>query len=125
MPYSWTTSVFGADEGGGETNTAPWTYDVNIPPSSVYALASLNYYSGGGSASAAVIGFQSYVTQDPDTGVPSENVTSGLGGNIYDGGWLAPAILDENVITITLAWNCFADGGVAAMGFFTVFIGLD
>jgi len=56
-------------------------------------------------------------------------VTSAWGGHIYTGvevgGWLAPSFLDENVIEITLAWNCYADTAVAAMGSFTVFIGLD
>jgi hypothetical protein len=125
MPYYWYTSPFWATGGGGETNTAPWTQDVNIPPSSVYALASLNHYQGGGSSSGAAVGFLSYVTQDPDTGIASENVISGLGGNIYGGGYLAPAFLDENVIIVTLGWNCFADSGVEAMGSFTLFIGLD
>jgi hypothetical protein len=125
MPYNWIWGPFWAGGGGGETNTAPWTYDANIPPSSVYGLSSLNYYSGGGSASAAAIGFLSYVTQDPDTGVPSENVISQMGGNIYGDGSLAPCFLDENVIVVTIACNCFADGGVAAMGSCTLFIGLE
>jgi hypothetical protein len=125
MPYYWVTPFFYAYGGGGETNTAPWTVDLNIPPSSVYALSSLNYYGARGS-SAAIAGFVSYVTQDPDTGVPLEHVTSRNGGNIYNGlGWLAPAFLDENVILITLAWNCYADDWVEAMGSFSVFIGLE
>jgi hypothetical protein len=125
MPYNLNTGVFWAQGGGGETNTAPWTYDLNIPPSSVYGLSNLNYYAQDSGLSGAIVGFLSYVTQDPDTGVPSENVTSGLGGNIWNGGWLAPSFLDENVITITLAWNCFADNWMQGMGSFTVFIGLD
>jgi len=125
MPYYVNTGVFWATGGGGESNTAPWTYDLNIPPSSVYGLASLNFYTQDGSLSGAVVGFQSYVTQNPDTGIPAENVTSGLGGDIWDGGWLAPMILDDNVIVITLAWNCFADDYLEAMGSCTVFIGLE
>jgi hypothetical protein len=107
------------------TADTPWTYDLGIAPSSVYGLAALNWYGQGGSSSAAIVGFLSYWTQDPDTGVPSEHVTSGLGGNIYGPGWLAPVILDENVIIISCAWNCFADSWVEALGSFTVFIGLD
>jgi hypothetical protein len=124
MPYYWISPKFWASGGGGETNTAPWTYDANIPPSSVYGLASLNLYNAE-SGSGATVGFLSYVTQDPDTGVPSEHVTSSWGGNIYGLGWLAPCFLDDNVIIITLAWNIFSDGFAEAMGSFTVFIGLD
>jgi hypothetical protein len=125
MPYYYQTGVFWASDGGGETNTAPWTYDLNIPPSSVYGLANLSYYAQDGSLSGAIVGFQSYWTQDPDTGIPRENVTSALGGDIWNGGWLAPSILDDNVIIITLAWNCFADSWLEAMGALTVFLGLD
>jgi hypothetical protein len=79
----------------------------------VYALSSLNFYRQYGSNSAAIVGYLQYVTQDPDTRVPSEHVTSAWGGDIYTGvevgGWLAPSFLDENVIEITLAWNCYAD----------------
>jgi hypothetical protein len=124
MPYSWMTSTFYASGGGGETNTAPWTYDADIPPSSVYGLASLNLYEGEGGSGASV-GFLSYVTQDPDTGVPSQNVISSWGGNIYGLGWLAPCFSDDNVIIVTLAWNCFSSGFTKAMGSFTLFIGLD
>jgi hypothetical protein len=124
MPYYFTTGEFWGTNGGGESNTAPWTYDLNIPPSSVYALAHLNYYTQWGSLSGAIVGFQSYVTQNPDTGVPREIVTSGLGGDIWDGGWLAPVIDDNNVIIITLAWNLFADDFVQASGAFTVFLDL-
>lgn len=124
MPYYWISPAFWASGGGGESNTAPWTSDVNIPPSSVYGLASLNLYEGEGGSGASV-GFLSYVTQDPDTGVPSEHVISGMGGNIYGLGWLAPSFLDDDVIIITLAWNCYSDGFVKAMGSFTVFVGLD
>jgi hypothetical protein len=126
MPYYWDTGIIWAQGGGGETNPAPpWTYDLNIPPSSVYALANLNYYTQDGSLSGAVVGFQSYVTQDPDTGIPTENPTSGQGGDIWNGGWLAPSILDDNVIIITIACSCFADDYMEAMGAFTVFLGLD
>jgi len=112
--------------GGGETNTAPWTYDLNIPPSSVYGLASVNYYSFTSSTSGAIVGFLSYITQDPDTGIPSEHTTSGSGGNIYSApGWLAPIILDDDVIEITGAWNIFSDGWCFAMGSLTVFINLE
>jgi hypothetical protein len=125
MPYYFVTGVFWASNGGGETNTAPWTYDLNIPPSPVYALANLSHYVQDGSLNGAAVGFQSYVTQDPDTGIPTENVTSGQGGDIWNGGWLSPTVLDDNVIVITLAWNCFAGGYLEAMGAFTVFLGLE
>jgi hypothetical protein len=126
MPYYWNTGTFWAYGGGGESNTAPWTADLNIPPSSVYGLATLSYYSeNSGGRNGAIVGFQSYVTQDPRSGTPSEHVTSQLGGDIWDGGWLATDILDDNVIIITLAWNCYADSAVRAMGAFTVFLGLE
>ena len=126
MPYYFWPGIFSATGGGGEgSDTAPWTNDLNIPPSSVYGLANLSYYGQDSGLSGAILGFQSYVTQNPDTGVPTENVTSSLGGDIWDGGWLAPVILDDNVIIITLAWNCFADNWMNALGAFTVFIGLD
>lgn len=119
MPYYWNKGFFWAT-GGSSGNPAPWTHDLNMPPSSVYGLASLTYYSGSG---AADVGFLSYCTQDPNTGVPSEHVTSTLGG--ITSGWLAPCILDENVITITLAWNCTGYNAVQATGGFTVFVDLD
>jgi hypothetical protein len=129
MPYYWITPKFWAVSGGGESNTAPWTHDVNIPPSSVYALASLNFYQQYGSNNAAIVGFLQYITQDPGTRMPSEHVTSAWGGDIHTGvevgGWLAPCIDAENVIEITLAWNCYADDAMAAMGSFTIFLGLD
>lgn len=128
MPYWINTGVFWTGAGGGgESNTAPWTYDLNIPPSSVYGLASLNYYETAGSSySGAIVGFLSYITQDPNTGVPSEHTTSGSGGNIYSAvGWLAPIILDENVIEITGAWNIYSDSAMNVMGSITVFLDLD
>jgi hypothetical protein len=129
MPYYSITPVFWAASGGGETNTAPWTQDLYIPPSSVYGLAALNWVQqNGGGGWGAIVGFLEYITQDPDTGVPSTVTTSAAGGSIYGAGsvgWLAPVILDENVIIITLAWNCFADNYVNALGSFTVFLGLD
>jgi hypothetical protein len=131
MPYYSITPVFSAWGGGGETNTAPWTQDLQIAPSSVYGLAALNWLQqAGGGNWGAIVGFLQYVTQDPDTGVPSTVTTSAAGGAIYgtantNVGWLNPVILDENVIIITLAWNCFADNYVNALGSFTVFLGLD
>jgi hypothetical protein len=132
MPYYSITPIFYAAN-GGETNTAPWTQDLQIAPSSVYGLAALNWVQqSGGGAWGAIVGFLQYYTQNPDTGVPSPPVTtSAAGGAITAGssggnvGWLNPVILDENVIIITLAWNCFADNDVHAMGSFTVFLDLD
>ncbi len=124
MPYYWITPRFYCSGGGGETNTAPWTTDLNIPPSSVYGLASLNLYEAE-SGSGASVGFLSYVTQDPNTGIPSEHVIAGAGGNIYGVGWLAPAFDDDHVIIITLAWNGYSDGFMAAMGSLTVFLNLE
>jgi hypothetical protein len=97
MPYYWITPRFWASGGGGETNTAPWTSDLNIPPSSVYGLASLNLYEAE-SGSGASVGFLSYVTQDPDTGIPSENVIAGMGGNIWGLGWLAPSLMSVQAL---------------------------
>jgi hypothetical protein len=125
MPYFYTTGVFYASGGGGESNTAPWTYDLEIPPSSIYALANLSQYIQDGSLCGAIVGFQSYVTQDPETKIPTEHNTSDLGGDIWDGGWLAPVVDDDNVITVTLAWNCFADGYMQAAGALTVFLNLN
>lgn len=124
MPYYWVTPRFYASGGGGESNTAPWTADLNIPPSSVYGLASISMYQGE-SASGATIGFVSYVTQDPRTGIPSEHTIASWDGNVYGLGWLAPSLWDQNVIIITLGWNCYSDGFMAALGSLTVFINLE
>jgi hypothetical protein len=106
MPYYWNTGIFWSSWGGGG-NPAPWTVDMNMPPSSVYGLSSLTYHRHGGGNSGADVGFLRYVTQDPDTGAHSEHVTSAFGGTFS--GWLAPNILDENVITVTIAWNCYSE----------------
>jgi hypothetical protein len=67
-PYYWMTGVFWADNGGGETNTAPWTVDLNIPPSPVYGVSSLSRFEVADN-SGAVVGFLSYTIQNPDTGI--------------------------------------------------------
>ena len=124
MPWYLNTSRFYASGGGGETNTAPWTYDFNIPPSSVYGLAALNLMEAE-SGSGASVGFLSYVTQDPNSGVPSEHTVAGWGGNIYGLGWLAPTIDAQNVIIVTMAWNIYSDGFAAAMGSMSLFLDLE
>jgi hypothetical protein len=83
MPYYWNTGIFWSSGGGEQNNTAPWTVDLNMPPSSAYGLSGLTYHRHGGGNSGADVGFLPYVTQDPDTG---EHVTSGLGGTMS--GWL-------------------------------------
>lgn len=124
MPYYWVTPRFYASGGGGETNTAPWTADLNIPPSSVYGVGSISMYQAE-SASGADVGFLSYVTQDPRTRIPSEHVVAAYGGDFYGLGWLAPSILDQNVIIITVGWNIYSDGFAAAMGSLTMFLDLE
>ena len=136
--YQWVGPFYcGPGGGGGESNTAPWTFDVDLPPSSVYAFSNLSTYASrqNGQAGAST-GILSYVTQDPSTGIPSQpNVlspspgftVSGRGGPFgnleedFEEG-LVPCFYDDNVIIITFAYNCFADNWVSAWASFTVFI---
>jgi hypothetical protein len=60
---------------------------MDIPPSSVYGLAALNFVDADGETGVSV-GFLSYVTQDPHTGIPSEHTVAGAGSNIYGAGCL-------------------------------------
>jgi hypothetical protein len=106
MPYYWITGSFDAGSRG------PWTHELNIAPSSVYALANLNSYGQGGDYSSAVVGFLDYTTGYPD------------GVFTHTWPWVAPAINDQNVIQITLVWTCLGDS-VQASGCFTVFLNLD
>jgi sporulation protein YlmC with PRC-barrel domain len=123
--YFWYTDQFWASNGGGVTNTAPWTADWGIPPSSVLAISSLTEYSIAGSGGADV-GYLSYVTQDPDTGQPSTHMLSPNAG-LAQG--LVPSFWDDHVIIITGAWNCyvlssgiFSATNVTAVGNFTAFV---
>ena len=110
-----------ATSGGGETNLAPWTVDWNLSPSMVFAVCSLNNYQGvGGGIKGAATGILSYETQDPDTQIPSEHAIST--GIIYIGGQIEPCFFDDNVITITFAYNCYADDGILAGGSMTAFV---
>jgi hypothetical protein len=125
-----------AGGGGGESNTAPWTFDWDMPPSTVYALCSLGTYASRQSGQAgASVGILSYITQDPTTGTPSQPIVlsppitlaltgSGYFGNIgYDiQEGLVPCFFDNNVIIITFAYNCFADNWVYAWASFSVFV---
>jgi hypothetical protein len=136
--YRWSGPFYaGPGGGGGESNTAPWTFDMDPPPSSVYALPSLSTYAwrqnGQAGASAGIL---SYVTQDPSTGTPSQpNVLSPSPGILISGSGrpfgnlegdfeegLVPCFYDDNVIIITFAYNCFADNWVSAWASFTVFV---
>lgn len=132
--YEYIGPFYSGPGGGGESNWAPWTMDWDIPPSSVYALSNLGTYASrqGGQAGAST-GILSYVTQDPNTGIPSQpNVISPSPAALQTGSFtsyqwyleegLAPCFFDNNVITITFAWNCFADDWLSAWASFTVFV---
>ncbi|MGO8963741.1 hypothetical protein [Mycobacterium sp.] len=118
--YFWYTGNFNAYGGGGETNTAPWTADAGIPPSSVLAISSLTHYDAQ-DLSGADVGYLSYWTQDPRTRVTSKHTLSPEPA-IFQGLGLTPSFYDNNVIIITRAWNCFSSGQVDAIGNFTVFV---
>jgi hypothetical protein len=118
--YFWWLSPFWAQDGGGEDNSSQWTADWNIPPSSVLAISSLSHYWND-QMSGAEVGYLSYTTQNPDTGVPSEHTLS-PSADLWSGGHLTPSFSDDNVIIVTGAWSCFSDGEVEAMGNFTVFV---
>jgi len=120
--------------GGGESNWAPWTMDCELPPSSVYALCNLSTYAsrqnGQAGASAGVL---SYVTQDPTTGMPSQPIVLSASpvalqtGSFTSYQWyleegLVSCFYDNNVITITFAYNCFADDWLYAWANFTVLV---
>lgn len=120
--------------GGGESNWAPWTLDWDLAPSSVYAVASISTYasrqSGGAGASAGIL---SYVTKHPRTGVLSQHVLSSQPLALQEGSWpgsenwdleegLLPCFFDNNVVTITFAYNAWADDWVTGMASFTGFI---
>jgi hypothetical protein len=132
--YEYIGPFYSGPGGGGESNWAPWTMDWDIPPSSVYALSNLGTYASrqGGQAGAST-GILSYVTQDPDTGIPSQpNVISPSPVALQTGSFtsyqwyleegLAPCFYDNNVIIITFAWNCFADDWLSAWASFTAFV---
>ena len=117
---------FWAESGGGESNTAPWTIDLNIPPSSIYAVCGISGYTtfqDGGYGAGATAGVLSYVTQDPQTGVPSQiNIPTyqQFVGQVDP--MIIPNFLDANVITITFAYNCYADNLLDAEAHFTAFV---
>jgi hypothetical protein len=110
-------------EGGGEGN---WTLDWEISPSSVFALSNLSRYASeqdGGSAAFAYTGLLSYVTQDPQTGVPTEHDIAYLPvSQSFFGSGVVPSFFDSNVITITFGYGCSAENLVEADANFLAFV---
>jgi hypothetical protein len=99
-------------------DTADWSHDVELAPSSVLCtanLSSLEIYNAG----AANAGIVQYRTRDPNTGIDTVHDLPGVSSPVLVG--LTPAIYDDNVDSITFYVDLeSASGDVYTMALFNI-----